>query len=209
MGDRVVFIFSGFSGKLVGYPKEKIVRNLRARGYDIHFLTNTCKDLFITGGDDFLSAEALAEFLREERAKYAEALTLCSSGGGFGGIALSMAAGIETIAGYSAFTTLDTAAREIDGRGKRLHRWFDKWLPDPETQNLKWHIAEQAFEGQIVLHYPAESPKDSYQAENLRGCPGVTLLPMPTSKHGMRECKGMPFSALEARGLIAPKAKQD
>ncbi len=209
MSDKVVFVFSGFSGKMVGYPRNKIIRDLQNRGYDVHFLTNTCKDLFITGGDDFDSAEALAAFLSEERAKYETALTICASGGGFGGIALSMTAGVDTIAGYSAFTTLDQAARTADGRGQRLYGRFDEWLPDPKMQNLKWHIAERDYGGTILLHYPEHSPQDVYQAENLRGCPGVTLLPMPSEKHGMRDCEGMPFGGLERLGFIPPRAMDE
>lgn len=193
---KVIFVFSGFGGKLLGKTEKVIRKNLERCDTTLHFLSNTNKDLFISGGDDFSTADDLVAFLKHEVKAHDEALSLCASGGGFGGICHSAAAGVKKIIGFSSFTRIDPEARKVDKRGQKLHQFFDEQIPDVRMQNTLWHLHANSFEGKIWLVYPADNKADRYQAENLRNTRGVTLIPMPSENHGMSDCPAVPFAIL-------------
>lgn len=193
---KVIFVFSGFQGKLLGRTEKVIRENLERNDTTIHFLSNTNQDLFISGGDDFATADDLVAFLKHEVKAHDEALSLCASGGGFGGICHSAAAGVKKIVGFSSFTRIDPEARKVDKRGQKLHQFFDEQIPDVRMQNTLWHLHANSFEGKIWLVYPAYNDADKYQSENLRNAAGVTLIPMPSEKHAMVDCPAVPFEIL-------------
>lgn len=202
MTEKVVFIFSGFSGKLLSRNENVCVKYIQRRGHAVHYFTNRCRDLFYNGGDDFRSADDLKAVMQAEMAEYDGSLALCASGGGFGGILHSAAVGVDDIVGYSAITTVDGHFRTMDGRGKKLFRLFDSMIKDPKEQNLRHHLSERPREGSVHLLYPENNERDVFQAENLKDVPGVTLLPKPSSVHSMIECEQVPFEILHDLELI-------
>lgn len=193
-----VFIFTGFSGKLMGYP-EKILRKIfEAQGYFVHTFTDSDFDMYITGGDQFETGAEMRNYLREYVGTGAECLALASSGGGFGGIMHGNAAGLTCIVGYSVFTTIDLEARNHDKRGKSILGRLDQLIEDDRERNLLHHLGKDGLRSSIHLYFAGKNKNDHYQANNLRGVETVALHRVPAQKHTMFDSKKTPFDMLSA-----------
>ena len=116
MPRRDAFIFAGFGNKILGRRVDVVETFLKKRGYRTHVFTDRHRAMFFLGCD---SIPGRAEMLRHVRDRAAEAdrsFAVGSSGGGLLGMRFSADAGIERFLGFSIFTTVDLASRQIDRR---------------------------------------------------------------------------------------------
>ena len=180
---KQAFLLSGLQGKFLGYIPWDVTDELEARGYECHVFSDANWRLFLDGGDQFESAQAMQDFMREKSEGAEHALTLVASGAGPGGMISSMKVGIPMIIGLSTFTICTLASRQIDRRGHRIFSTVDDLLPNDEERDMKYHIKNENYQGEIHLFYAREELMERYQSENLRKEECVTLHPRPTKGH--------------------------
>ncbi|MCV6587190.1 MAG: hypothetical protein OIF47_16810 [Marinibacterium sp.] len=180
---KQAFLFSGIQGKFLGYLPWDVSDELERRGYDCHAFSDAEWRLFLDGGDQFDSAEALQDFLREKSKDAEHSLIVVASGAGPGGMISGMTAGVDMIVGLSAFTISTKASRAIDRRGNRIFATVDELLPVDEERDMNFHIDKLNYKGDIHLFYAGNSSSERYQAENLRNAENVTLHPQESHGH--------------------------
>ena len=192
---RVAFIFTGFAKKLLGVSEEALGVQLARMGWDMVFLTNMNKDLFITGGDKFSSYNDMIMELLKVRRNYSHAAVFCSSGGGFGGIKAAIDLNVELVLGFSVFTRIDREARCFDRRGMRLWKEFDRMLPNQLDQNVANYFSKKN-QLRCKLFYPNSNVGDSFQSQNLEQVPNVKLVPVKSADHMMLDTNVLPTNII-------------
>lgn len=192
---RVAFIFTGFAKKLLGVPEETLGVQLARMGWDMVFLTNMNKDLFIMGGDKFSSYNNMITELLKVRRNYSDAAVFCSSGGGFGGIKAAIDLDVELVLGFSVFTRIDREARLIDRRGMRLWKEFDLMLPNQMDQNVANYFSKKN-QLRCIIFYPSSNVGDSFQAQNLEQVTNVKLIPVKSADHMMLDTNVLPTNII-------------
>lgn len=193
---RVAFVFTGFIKKLLDVPEEMLRVHLTRMGWDMVFLTNVNKDLFITGGDKFSSYDDMIMELLKVQQNYSSSAVFCSSGGGFGGIKAAIDLDLELVLGFSAFTRIDREARNVDRRGLQLWKEIDRMLPSQLDQNLANHFSKKN-QLQCILFYPNSNVGDSYQAQNLGQISNVELIPVKSADHMMLDTNVRPINIIK------------
>ena len=182
-----VLLFTGWGGKVMGSQPSQIADVLSKKDCKVHLFNDRRKTLFLSGSDDFHSAELLEEHIATVVKESDYTMALTSSGGGYAGIKYCLKANVDCVIGISVFTTADQAARDADPRGRKAIPIVDRVLRTEREKNLRHFFEENETKSKVHLFFPRGSSSDAYQSNNLRGLPGVTLHPQAGHRHLMQD----------------------
>ncbi|NHK27382.1 hypothetical protein FF098_005645 [Parvularcula flava] len=181
------FIFTGFSKKVLSHNAEKVVALLKEHGFTVDVFSGSRLNMLVNSSLEFPEEGSLRKHVEAETGRNDYTIAIGASGGGYGGLMHSIYAGASCFIGFSSFTNVSLASREIDPRGAQILGVMDEVILDDSRRDLGVHMDEQKPKLNVHLYYPKGEPSDTYQAENLKRFENVKLHPQDSSKHNMTD----------------------
>ena len=184
MSQVAVFLFTGFSGQIMGIKPLRIMEHVQRLGYDSHGFLDTGKTLFLDGGDGFDGFDAMSDYIAREKSATRVNIGNAASSGGYMCLRQAIAHGFDMVLGLGAVTSFAAASFAQDDRLDPVRDRLFALEPDDARRDAGHYLEGSGYAGRILLVYGGGFAADAWQATNIARFPQVTLRAVDSAQHG-------------------------
>jgi len=184
MSHGSVFLFTGFSGQIMGIKPLRIMEHVQRLGYDSHGFLDTGETLFLDGGDGFDSLDRMSDYIAREKSATGVNIGITAATGGYMCLRQAIAHGFDLVLGLGAVTTFAEASFAHDDRLRQARDRLFALEPDDAQRDAGRLLDGSGYAGRILLVYGGGFAADAWQANNIARFPQVTLRAVDSARRG-------------------------
>ncbi len=183
MSRGAVFLFTGFSGQIMGIKPLRIMEHVQLRGYNSHGFLDTGETLFLDGGDGFDGLDAMSAYIAREKSATGVNIGIAASSGGYMALRQAIAHGFDLVLGLGAVTSFAAASFAHDDRLAPVRDRLFALEPDDARRDAGAFLEGSGYAGRILLVHGEGFAADAWQARNIARFPQVALRAVNSARH--------------------------